>query len=72
LTPTRSPARWKRGEPEAVRKGCELRKAEKEKPFEPWHHPITYAYPNDYKDIIAKGDNWQAVFSIVFANSKDE
>lgn len=59
---------WKRGVPEAVRLDCEQRKQQKERPLEPGHHPIHYAFVDNYKDMILKGDNWRAVFEAVFGN----
>lgn len=57
---------WKRSVPEAVRQACEERKQRSEKPFESVHHPIQYAYTDDLKMIIIKGDNWKAVFGAIF------
>lgn len=62
---------WKRGVPEAVRTACEERKLAKEKPLEASHHPIFYAYVDDYKTIIVKRDNWNATFADVFRNKTE-
>lgn len=57
---------WKRGVPEDVRKDCEARKSEKEKPIDISYNPIYYAYIHDYKKIILRGDNWKPFFSSIF------
>ncbi len=62
---------WKRGVPDAIRRDCEERKAKRETPFEPKHHPITYAYIGNYKDIILRKDNWGAVFAAVFPTKEE-
>ncbi len=62
---------WKRAVPEDVRKDCEQRKAEKEKPKGASHHPLSYAYVHDYRKIIMRGDNWKQVFSKVFDNKTE-
>jgi len=56
---------WKSGVPEQVRIDCEQRKKDKEKPGEVDHHPINYAYVDNYKTIIIKRDNWDTVFAAV-------
>lgn len=62
---------WKRGVPEAVRTACEERKLAKEKPLEASHHPIFYAYVDDYKTIIVKRDNWNVTFADLFRNKTE-
>ena len=32
------------------------------------HHPISYAYPDDYRQIIVRQDNWKECFEQVFKN----
>lgn len=59
---------WKRGVPEQVRTDCEQRKKDKEKPGEAGHHPINYAYVDNYKTIIVKRDNWDTVFQAAFGD----
>jgi hypothetical protein len=57
---------WERGVPDQVRGSCEQRKQEKEKPEEALHHPIYYAYVDDYRSIIMRHNNWRDVFAPVF------
>jgi hypothetical protein len=57
---------WERGVPETIRNGCEMRKRGKEASTGRSHHAITYAYVDDYRAIILKGDNWRQLFSTSF------
>ena len=59
---------WRRGIPHGVRNDCEQRKKEKEGRGQEVHHPILYAYIDDYRSIIAEGQNWRDLFSPVFRN----
>lgn len=60
---------WKSGVPDGIRKSCEMRKQEKERPTSRSHHPIAYAYVDDYRAIILKRDNWNQLFVSIFGNS---
>ncbi len=62
---------WKRCVPEDVRRDCEWRKLEREKPSDVVLHPIYYANVYDYGKIITRNDNWRDVFSLVFGNKKE-
>jgi hypothetical protein len=71
LTARVGPRWWKLRIPTDVVEDCEVRKAEKEKPGGTSHHPLYYAYPDDYKKIILRRDNWPECFQPVF-RSKTE
>jgi len=68
LASSRGPAWWKHAVPDDVRRGCDDRKAAKEKAGETAFHPIYYAYVHDYEKIILRKDNWIDVFAPIFGN----
>jgi hypothetical protein len=58
---------WKQRVPSGVIEDCQTRKDEKERPGSGVaHHPIFYAYPDDYRKIILRQDNWDECFEQVF------
>jgi hypothetical protein len=58
---------WKQRVPGGVVAECQTRKDEKERPGSGVsHHPIFYAYPDDYRKIILRQDNWDECFEQVF------
>jgi hypothetical protein len=57
---------WRTRVPEAVRTACDTRKAEKEKVGGPNRPPLEYAYIDDYRAIVLRGDNWRDVFEKIF------
>jgi hypothetical protein len=62
---------WKQRVPSTVVVECQGRKDEKEKPGGPAHHPIFYAYPDDYRKIILRQDNWEECFEQVFKHKTE-
>jgi hypothetical protein len=62
---------WSQRVPRAVQEGCATRKADKEKPGRPINDPIAYAYPDDYRAILMRKDNWRECFQSVFVNPTD-
>ncbi|MDQ6947102.1 MAG: hypothetical protein M3256_12755 [Actinomycetota bacterium] len=60
---------WKQRVPGGVLEECQTRKDEKERPGSGVsHHPIYYAYPDDYRKIILRQDNWDECFEQVFTH----
>ncbi len=59
---------WKQRVPGTVVGDCQRRKDEKEKKGGASHDPIFYAYPDDYRQIIVRQDNWKECFEQVFKN----
>jgi hypothetical protein len=58
---------WKQRVPGGVIEECQNRKDEKERPGSGVsHHPILYAYPDDYRKIILRKENWEECFEQVF------
>src|SRR5207302_5016475 len=61
---------WKQRVPQGVIDDCEIRKKAKEKPGGVEHHPIRYAYPDHYLQIITRNDNWNECFRKVFKSKE--
>lgn len=59
---------WKQRVPGDVITACQTRKIEKEKPSGPAHELISYAYPDDYRKIILRTNNWTDCFQAIFGN----
>jgi hypothetical protein len=62
---------WKRGIPDNIRRLCEERKQMKEKLGEAEYAPLEYAYFDDYRAIITKGDSWKNAFGGIFGDKAE-
>jgi hypothetical protein len=62
---------WKRAVPERVRNCCEDRKAQKESEGDSAHHPLTYSYIGDLRQIILRRDNWERCFKRCFRDKSE-